>query len=161
MRTALYPGSFDPVTVGHMDVIVRAAAQFDRVIVGILHNPGKPSGTFSIEERIALLEKAVKGLEGVTVKAYAGLLVDAARKAGADLVIRGIRTGADVEMELQMARLNRQIGGVETLFFAASPGTVHISAEMVRQIGRMGGNLQGLVPDSLVHSIGTALAKSQ
>lgn len=161
MKTVLYPGSFDPVTTGHMDLIIRASERFERVIVGVLYNPQKPAGVFSVAERIALLEAAVAPLGNVTVQAFDGLLVDAARACGADAVLRGLRTSADVEGELEMARLNRQIGGVETLMLAASPQVVHVSATMVRVIGRHGGDLSGLVPETLRERIARALSRTE
>lgn len=150
MQTVLYPGSFDPVTTGHMDIIRRVAGLFDRVIVGILHNAEKPSGAFSVTERIVLLEDATAGLPNVEIQAFSGLLVDAVESSGAQAVVRGLRSAADVEIELQMARLNRHIGGVETLLLAAQPQVVHVSASMVREVGRYGGDLRGLVPDEIL-----------
>lgn len=149
MRSVLYPGSFDPVTVGHMDLIRRASALFERVVVGVLHNTQKPLQAFSIEQRISLLQEAASGLINVEVCAYSGLLVDAVRQSNVDGVLRGLRAGMDFDMEQQMARLNRQMAGVETVFLAASPSVLHISASMVREVGRLGGDLRGLVPDSV------------
>ena len=157
MRTVLYPGSFDPVTAGHMDLISRAAGRFERVIVGVLHNPGKQEGAFSVAERLALLQKAVAPYPNVEVAAFEGLLVRAAEACGAEGVLRGLRGLGDAESELQMARLNRQMAGVETVFMAASPEVTHISASMVRQIGRLGGDLRGLVPAALLKEISEAL----
>lgn len=149
MRTVLYPGSFDPITTGHMDVIARAAAMFEQVIIGVLHNPAKPSGAFPPAERLRLIEQATAPLSNVRAALFDGLLIDAARACRADAVIRGLRTMGDAESELQMARLNRQIGDIETIFLAAAPGVMHISSDMVRQIGRGGGSLGGLVPESI------------
>lgn len=157
MRTALYPGSFDPVTLGHLDIIRRAAALFDRVTVGVLYNAQKPSGAFSIPERLSLVEAVCKGLPNVEVHAFEGLLVEAVRTCRADAVIRALRTSADLEIELQMARLNRQLGGVETLMLAASPQVVHISSGMVREVGRLGGSLEGLVPEAILPRVTQAL----
>lgn len=159
MRKALYPGSFDPVTVGHLDIIRRAAAQFERVVVGVLHNPQKASGAFSIAERIQLLEEVTRALSNVEVQALSGLLVDAVAACGADGVVRGLRGSADTETEMQMARLNRQMSGVETVFFAAAPDIMHISASMVREIGRYGGTLAGMVPEALRQRIERALSE--
>lgn len=157
MQTALYPGSFNPVTCGHMDIIRRAAALFDRVVVGILHNPQKPATAFSIRERLSLLEAACAGLANVEARAFEGLLVDAARACSANAVIRALRSEADAAIELQMARLNRQLGGVETLILAASPEVVHISAGMVREVGGLGGSLCGLVPETIRPRVAQAL----
>ena len=159
MRTALYPGSCDPVTAGHLDILTRASRMFDRVIVGVLHNPKKPSGAFSVDERLALLSEAANGLSNVEARAFSGLLVDAARACGADVVVRGIRGFSDVEIELQMARLNLKIGGVETVFLAAAPEVSQISAGMVREIARLGGNVRGLVPETVRQQIIDALTQ--
>lgn len=161
MRTILYPGSFDPVTEGHMDIIRRASSLFERLIVGILHNPQKPGGAFSIMERLKLLETATSSLPNVSVEAMTGLLVDAARACKADAVLRGIRSAAETESELQMARLNHHLAGIETLFMAASPAAIHISASYVREIGRLGGSLQGLVPEAVRPEIARTLAQNK
>ncbi|MDL2318008.1 pantetheine-phosphate adenylyltransferase [Eubacteriales bacterium OttesenSCG-928-A19] len=157
MRTVLYPGSFDPVTAGHLDIIRRAAARFEQVIVAVMHNPQKATGAFPVEERIELLKAATCGLDNVQIRAFDGLLVDAARACQVDGVIRGLRSTADTEIELQMARLNRQLGDVETVFMAATPAVMHISANMVREVGRLGGNLRGLVPEEIRPRVAEAL----
>lgn len=157
MRTVLYPGSFDPITTGHMDLIRRASARFDTVIVGVLHNSAKPGGAFPVSERLALIEAACEGLCNVRVQAFEGLLVEAVRACGADAVLRGLRTTADVDIELQMARINRQLADVETLFMAAAPEVVHVSASLVREVGRYGGNLAGLVPDTIITRVAQVL----
>lgn len=157
MRTVLYPGSFDPVTNGHMDIIRRAAKAFDTVIVGILYNPSKPAGAFPVDVRISLLENALSGLDNVQVAAFGGLLIEAVQACGADAVIRGLRTTADVEIELQMARINHELGGVETLLMAAAPETVHISASMVREIARFGGDIAPYVPPSICKQVAALL----
>lgn len=161
MRKVLYPGSFDPVTTGHEDIIVRAAAMFDAVVVGVMYNPQKASGAFSIEERLALLRTVTAPFPHVSVQAFDGLLVDAARAAGADAVLRGLRTMADADTETQMARLNRQVGQVETLLLTASPAVSHVSATMAREIGRLGGALSGLVPESIRRQVAETLAKQR
>ncbi|MCL1964599.1 MAG: pantetheine-phosphate adenylyltransferase [Firmicutes bacterium] len=159
MRTVLYPGSFDPVTAGHMDIISRAAARFERVIIGVLRNPEKTTDAFSPAERLSLLRKAAAPYPNVEAAVFEGLLARAAEACGADGVLRGLRTAGDVESEFMMARLNRQMAGVETVFLAASPAVSHISASMVRQIGRLGGDLRGLVPENLLEEISDALAQ--
>ncbi len=153
MRIVLYPGSFDPVTAGHMDIIERAAGLFGRVIVAVLHNEEKPSGAFSVPDRLALLRIATANLHNIMVQDFSGLLVHAARKSGADAVLRGLRTADDIGPELQMARLNRHLSGVETVFLAASPPMAHISSQRVREIGRLGGDLRGLVPEAIREQI--------
>lgn len=157
MRKALYPGSFDPVTSGHRDIIRRTSALFDQLIVGVLHNPQKPSGAFAVNDRVAMLMEISHGLDNVRVCAFSGLLVDIARENGIQTVIRGLRSGQDFESEMQMARLNRQMTGLETMFLAASPEYVHISSNMVREIGRFGGDLHGLVPGRILSHVSEVL----
>lgn len=156
---ALYTGSFDPVTRGHMDIISRAANLFDSLVVGVFHNPQKQSGAFAIDERIALLRMATADIQNVTVDAFSGLAVDGARAVGAEVIVRGIRAGSDVDMELQMARLNMDIAGVETLLLPSTPKTVHISASMVRQIAAHGGDISRLVPACVLDAIAKRLSK--
>jgi len=159
--TALYPGSFDPVTTGHMDIIERAANLFDGVIVGIFHNPAKPSGAFSPERRARLVARAAERFPNVEARVFTGLVADGVLAAGADCIVRGVRSMGDIDLELQMARLNRRLCGAETLLLAASPEMVHISASMVRQIGRYGGDLAGLVPERVREAIQKELTDMQ
>ena len=149
----LYPGSFDPVTNGHMDVIRRAADVFDTVIVGVLHNPDK-AGCFPVARRVEMLEKACAGLEKVRVISYGGLLADLAREMGVSVVIRGVRGMADVENEMMMARINRQLNpGLETLFLPAAPDAEQISASMVRQLAAFGADIAPYVPSPVLPDI--------
>ena len=121
--TALCPGTFDPVTNGHLDVVRRAAGMFDGVVVGVLENPSK-APLFTVQERAALLEESLRDLQNVRVGAFGGLLVDYARSQGADLIVKGLRAVSDYEFEIQMAQMNQRIGGIETLFLATSPQVV-------------------------------------
>lgn len=146
MRTVLYPGSFDPITLGHLDVIRRASARFERVVVGVLHNPQK-RGALDIETRIRCIREATKDFPNVEAKAFSGLLTQAARDCGADAVLRGLRNASDFDFEAQMARLNLSVGGVETIFLVASPEVSHISASMAREIASFGGDVGALVPE--------------
>ena len=118
--TALCPGTFDPVTNGHLDVVGRAASTFDAVVVAVLENPSK-TPLFAVGERIALLEEAVRDLGNVRVGAFGGLLVDYAREQGASVIVKGLRAVSDYEYEIQMAQMNQRIGEIETLFMATSP----------------------------------------
>ena len=137
-RCCLYPGSFDPVTNGHMDIIRRAAALFDTVIVGVFHNPDK-QGCFPVEKRVDMLKKACRGIPGVRVIAYGGLLAQYTREQGISVVVRGVRGVADLESETVMARINDQLNpGLETIFLPASPEMGEISASMVRQLAAFG-----------------------
>jgi pantetheine-phosphate adenylyltransferase len=152
VRRAVCPGSFDPVTGGHLDVVERAAALYDEVVVAILHNPAK-SGTFTPEERIAFVEHAVSGLgvgDRVRVEAFAGrLLVDVCRDVGANVVVKGLRGGTDFAYELPMALMNRHLTGVETVFLPGAPDLEHVSSSLVKEVVRYGGDVSGLVPDEV------------
>ena len=153
MGVCLYPGSFDPVTNGHMDIIRRAAGMFDTLVVGVLHNPEK-TGCFPVEKRVALLEKACRELPNVRVIAYGGLLADLAREQGILTVVRGVRGAADLESEMQMARINRRLcPGLETILLPASPDCQEISASLVRQLASFGADLSPFVPQEALPDI--------
>lgn len=143
--SVVYPGSFDPVTHGHLDVIQRAASRFDRLIVACLQNTGK-NPMFDVEERIALLEEVSADLHNVEVEAFDGLLVDFCRQHDVQLVVKGLRAVSDFEYELQMAQMNRHIGGVETLFLTASPIYSFLSSSLVKEVARFGGDVTDFVP---------------
>lgn len=149
MRKILYPGSFDPMTMGHYELIARASCLCDQLIVGVLHNPQKQTEQFILAKRMALLQAGCSDLQNVTICAFSGLLVDIVKQCGAQAIVRGLRTEADFATESEMARLNQQMKGVETIFLIASPAVVHISASRVREIGRLGGNLMGLIPETI------------
>ena len=147
--TALCPGTFDPVTNGHLDVVGRAAQLFDAVIVGVVENPSK-TPLFSVDERVRLLEEALKDLTNVRVGSFRGLLVDHARAEGASVIVKGLRAISDYEYEIQMAQMNQRIGGVETLFMATSPKWSFLSSSLVKEVARLGGDVEGLVPERLL-----------
>ena len=144
--TALCPGTFDPVTNGHHDVVGRAASTFDAVVVAVVENPSK-TPLFAVAERIALLEEAVRHLGNVRVGAFGGLLVDYARAEGASVIVKGLRAVSDYEYEIQMAQMNQRIGEIETLFMATSPKWSFLSSSLVKEVARLGGDVEGLVPD--------------
>jgi pantetheine-phosphate adenylyltransferase len=146
LTTALCPGSFDPPTNGHADVIARTIALFDRVVVAVIDNPSK-SSMFTPEERKALLVD-IHG-DDIEVTAFSGLLVDHAQEVGADTVVKGLRTVEDYEYETQMAQMNRHMTGMETLFMPTRPEYRFISSSLVREIARLGGSVGGLVPDGV------------
>ena len=153
MSACLYPGSFDPVTLGHMDVIRRAAGLFDHVTVGVLHNPDK-KGCFPVDKRVEMLKKACRDLPNVQVVAYGGLLADLARDMGISTVIRGIRSMSDVDSEMTMARINRTLNpSLETLFLPAGSRYQEISASMVRQLASFGADLTPFVPKEVLPDI--------
>ena len=149
MRRCVCPGSYDPVHLGHLDVIDRAAALFDEVVVAVLHNPDK-EGTFAPAERLALLGEALGPRTGVRVEAFAGrLLVDVCRELGADAIVKGVRGGADASYEMPMALMNRHLTGIETLFLPGDPRWEHVSSSLVKQVSAYGGDVTGLVPDAV------------
>jgi pantetheine-phosphate adenylyltransferase len=142
----LYPGSFDPVTLGHLDIIRRAAAIFDTVVVGVLHNPEK-KGCFSVEQRVDMLQRVCRDMPNVQVISYGGLLAQLTKETGISVVVRGVRGVADLESETAMARINHQLNpALETLFLPASPEMGEISASMVRQLAAFGADLSAYVP---------------
>ena len=152
-RRCVCPGSYDPVTNGHVDVITRASGLFDEVVVAILHNPAK-HGTFDIEERTALIEDALGHLPNIRVGSWADtLVVDVCREVGADSMVKGLRGGTDFAYELPMAHMNRHLTGVETLFLAADPGLQHVSSSLIKEVVRYGGDVTGLVPDTVLTAL--------
>lgn len=144
--TALCPGTFDPVTNGHLDIIGRTSQSFDRVVVGVLENPSKQP-LFSVDERVAMLREAVGDIDNVHVGSFHGLLVEHAKTQGADVIVKGLRAVSDYEYEIQMAQMNLRIGGVETLFMPTNPKWSFLSSSLVREVARFGGDVEGLVPD--------------
>ncbi|HEY6629426.1 MAG TPA: pantetheine-phosphate adenylyltransferase [Acidimicrobiia bacterium] len=144
MTKALCPGSFDPPTNGHVDVIERAIASFDEVVIGIVDNPSK-AALFSASERISLFEELFG--DRAQIETFSGLLVDFARETGADVVVKGLRTVGDYEYELQMAQMNRNLTGMETIFMAAKEDWSFVSSSLVKEVARLGGSVSGLVPD--------------
>jgi pantetheine-phosphate adenylyltransferase len=143
--TALCPGTFDPVTNGHLDIIERAGQRFDAVVVGVLDNPGKDP-LFTAEERVQMLKDATGDLENVSVISFSGLLVESAKTLGADIVVKGLRAVTDFEYEIQMAQMNFALAGVETLFMTTGPQWSFVSSSLVKEVARFGGDVSGLVP---------------
>lgn len=154
MSKAIYPGSFDPLTMGHMDLIRRAAAIFDELTVAVLNNHEK-SPLFSVEERVNMIEEAVSELPNVKVDSFSGFLVDYARTYGIQVSIRGLRTPSDFEYELPTAQFNRILskGQVETLFLATGLEYAHLSSSAVREVAKFKGDITGLVPDCILNEI--------
>ena len=147
MTTAVYPGSFDPVTNGHLDVISRGAALFDKVIVGVLHNSTK-SPLFSVEERVRILNEATRDLPNVEIVAFSGLSVDFARQCEAKVIIRGLRAITDFEYELQMAQTNHKLEpSVETVFLTTSLEYSYLSSTIVKEVAFYHGDISKFVPD--------------
>jgi pantetheine-phosphate adenylyltransferase len=145
--TAIYPGSYDPVTFGHVDVITRAAGIFDRVVVGVVGNPQHKTPMFSLDERVAFLKDALADLENVEVDVFSELVVEFARKWNARIIVKGLRVISDFEWEFQMNQLNRTLAPeVETVYVMASPQVSFVSSSGVKEIAAFGGNVDELVP---------------
>jgi pantetheine-phosphate adenylyltransferase len=157
---AVCPGSYDPVTNGHVDVIRRATALFDEVVVAVVPNPGKRA-LFPLEDRVELLEESVKGLAGVRVDAVAAglLLVDYCRSVAASAVVKGLRSGTDFAYELPMALMNRHLTGLETVFLPGDPTLEHVSSSLVKEVAARGGDVTGLVPDPVLPRLLAALSR--
>lgn len=160
MKRMLYPGSFDPVTRGHMDIIRRSAALCDELIVAVMHNPDK-RGAFPVSDRVRLLERACEGIKNVRVIAHGGLLITCAKENEVTCVIRGVRPLGDFETEFSMAQINRMLGGVETLMMATSSDVAGVSSSIVRQIASFGGNIDSMVPEGLAGEISACLMGKQ
>ncbi|NMA96082.1 MAG: pantetheine-phosphate adenylyltransferase [Clostridiales bacterium] len=153
MNTAIYPGSFDPVTNGHLDVIKRSAKIFDKVIVAVAKNPTK-TPMFTIEERTKLLSRVLKSMDNVEVDHFDGLLVDYAKAKDASVIIKGLRAISDFEYEFQMALMNRKLdSSIETLFMMTSYKYSFLSSSMMKEIGRLGGCIGELVPDEILEDV--------
>jgi len=153
VSTAVCPGTFDPITNGHLDIIRRARRLFDRVIVAVLNNEEK-SPLFSLSERMDLARESLKDMPEVEVDCFNGLLVDYARRRGAEAIVRGLRAISDFEYEMQMAMMNRRLDeGVETVFLMPSETYSFLSSHLVREVARLGGSLQGLVPPVVTRAL--------
>jgi len=157
VRKAVCPGSFDPVTNGHIDIIGRAAALFDEVTVMVAFNVNK-AGLFTVDERIQMLNEVSAGWSNVQVDAYSGLLVDFCRERGIPAVVKGLRAVSDFDYELQMAQMNRQLGGIETLFVPTSATYSYLSSSLLKEVAALGGDVAGLVPDAVATRLRERLA---
>ena len=154
MVRAIYPGSFDPVTLGHLDLIQRSSKMFDEVIVCILNNASKKSPLFSIEERVKMLGDVTAGYNNVTVASSEGLLVDFAKENGVNIIVRGLRGTTDFDFELQMAQANKTISSdIETVFLATDPRYSFISSSMVKEFASYGKSVSGFVPEQVLRQI--------
>ena len=148
-RRCVCPGSFDPVTNGHLDVLARASRLYDEVTVAVLVNPGK-SGLFEVPERIEMLQEVTAELGNVRVDSFEGLLVDYCRERGIPVVVKGLRAVSDFDYELQMAQMNHRLTGLETFFVATNPEYSFLSSSLVKEVARWGGDVGGLVPDAVL-----------
>lgn len=154
MRRALVPGSFDPVTNGHLDIIERAATCFDEVVVAVVRNPQKSETLFTLDERTEMLGEVTKDLGNVKVDHFSGLMVEFAQSHGCDFIIKGLRAVSDFEYELQMAQMNAGLSGIETFFMATRPKHSFLSSSVVKEVARFGGDVSSMVPSV----VGKALA---
>jgi pantetheine-phosphate adenylyltransferase len=147
VATALCPGSFDPVTNGHLDIVERASRYFDRVIVAVIRNPQKTQALFTLEERKEMLSEVLGHLPNVEIDFFKGLLVDFARDKGADAIVKGLRAVTDFDYELQMAQMNHKLSGIDTFFMTTNPQWSFLSSSLVREVARFGGDVSSMVPE--------------
>lgn len=152
-RIGVYPGSFDPLTNGHLDIIIRASKLFDKLVVGVLRNSEKRS-LFTMEERVDMIKRCTKDLGNVEVKMFEGLLVDFVKEENAGTIVRGLRAVSDYEYELQMALLNKHMSEeTDTIFFMTDIHNSFLSSSIIRDIAKNGGNIHGLVPEEIVNDV--------
>ena len=153
MIIALVPGSFDPPTKGHLDVVERCVGLFDEIVIGVVHNPSKKP-LFSAEERVAMLEACCEEWPNVRVESFEGLLVDFAEEIGARSVVKGLRAVTDFDYEIQMSQMNRHLNGeIVSLFVATKPEYGYLSSSLVKEVARLGGSVDDLVPPIVAHAL--------
>jgi pantetheine-phosphate adenylyltransferase len=160
-RVAIYPGSFDPVTNGHLDIVKRGLKLFDRIIVTILYNPGKVT-LFSVEERLSMLRESMKSLSHIEIDRYDGLLVDYAAKRKAQVILRGMRAVSDFEYEFQMALMNRRLNReIQTVFLMTGLRSIFTSSSIIKEMARFGGNIEGMVPPNVLEKLKIKFSQKQ
>ncbi|MBS4101709.1 pantetheine-phosphate adenylyltransferase [Tsukamurella paurometabola] len=157
MSKACCPGSFDPMTNGHLDIFRRAARIFDELVITVVVNPNK-QGMFSIDERIALIEENVADLPGVTVDRWTGLLVDYAKEQGVACILKGLRNSTDFDYELPMAGMNMHLTGVETAFLTTAPEFSYVSSSLVKEVAKLGGDVSALIPPNVQTALSAKLS---
>lgn len=161
-RVAVCPGSFDPVTLGHLDIITRASKLFDKVIVLISRNAGKNQASFTATERMLMIQSAIKGLDNVVIDILDGLLADYVRDVGAIAIVKGLRAVSDFEYEFQMALANKRLyAGAETVFLTTSAENMYLSSSVVKQIAYFGGDISHFVPECILDDIKERLVKER
>ena len=154
MTTAICPGIFDPITLGHVDIICRAAEIFDEVVVCVMHNAAKKSPMFTLEEKLSMARRAVEGYKNVRVESYDGLLTEYVRRFEKPVVVKGLRAASDFDYEFQMNMINKCLNPeVETMFLTASERYTFLSSSIVREVAQYGAELKGLVPDAIIPDI--------
>lgn len=159
MAIALCPGSFDPVTNGHLDIVERTARHFDSVIVAVGGNPSKSQPLFTVEQRQEMLHECVEHLPNVRIDVFKGLLVDFATEHGAHAIVKGLRAVSDFDYELQMAQMNQQLSGIDTFFISTSPQYSFLSSSLVREVARFGGDVSEMVPVSVAERLAAMFTK--
>lgn len=161
-KIAVYPGSFDPITNGHLDIIERSSKIFDKVIVGVLENPEKKNPLFPVLERVELIKRVTEKFDNVEVESFKGLLIDFMKKKESKIIIKGLRAVSDFEYEFQMALMNNKLdSNIETLFMMTSSQYSYLSSSSVKQVAMYGGCLKGLVPDEITQDIIKKFSKKQ
>jgi pantetheine-phosphate adenylyltransferase len=159
VRRLVYPGSFDPVTNGHLDIVARSARLADELIVAVLRNPNK-TALFSVDERLEMLREVTKDHDNVRVAKFKGLIVDFCKANDVSAIVKGLRAVSDFDYELQMAQMNYNQAGVETLFMSTNPLYAFLSSSLVKEFAKYGGDVSGLVPEIVGHRLASRLAES-
>lgn len=154
LRKAVCPGSFDPITNGHLDIIERASRLYDELVVAVLVNPDK-AGKFDVETRITMIKESTAHLSGVSVDSFHGLLVDYCRERDIEVIVKGLRAISDFEYEVQMAQMNRGLSGIETVFMPTGPEHGHLSSSLIKAVAHFGGDVSHLVPAPVLERLRT------
>jgi pantetheine-phosphate adenylyltransferase len=155
------PGSFDPVTYGHLDIIERTSRHFDGVIIAVIRNPQKSQSLFTLEERQEMLHEVTAHLDNVRIEFFKGLLVDFAKEQGANAIVKGLRAVSDFDYELQMAQMNQKLSGIDTFFLSTSPKHSFLSSSLVKEVARFGGDVSSMVPKTVLDRLADRFSGAQ